>query len=234
MAKNINRTWMKSHSRSAKGISLIELVTTMIIAVIPLSSVAVLIVGGQHSWGKTYNSANRKIKIDAENACTLFGSMARRSDSEYTALIDSRTGRRSISDNSAPNPNASLGQGIEFRYWAAASEKKTTKRVTGRLWSNRRNQSAAITSVSIVPTEYARFYLNRDNALAVDYGPYPYDSWRRSVSRTIVLAENVESLELQRSFQTNAGQPCVKMVLTMKDPDDGTIITMKTASLLRN
>ena len=232
MAKNINGTWMRSHRRNAKGLSLIELVTTMVIAVIPLSSVAVLIVGGQHSWGKTYNSANRKIKIDAENACTLFGSMARRSDNEYTGLIDTRLGRRSRGNNYSPNPNVSIGQGVEFRYWASATETQKPISSSGRF--RRSSRTVTSTEVNVVPTEYARFYLDRNNALMVDYGPYPYDSWRRSVTRTIVLAENVDSLEFQRSFQTNAGQACIKMKITMKDPDDGTIITMKTASLLRN
>ena len=117
----------------AGGVTLIELITTMIIAVIPLSAVTVLVIGGQHSWGKTYLSANRKIKSDAEASCAMFGKLGRKSDGENTALIaslgkDSRSGgigRIRVSN--------SYGTGIEFRYWDTPQQSTTTASKGGRV-----------------------------------------------------------------------------------------------------
>ncbi|MCK5171928.1 MAG: hypothetical protein KAR47_00965 [Planctomycetes bacterium] len=218
----------------AAGVTLVELITTMIIAVIPLSSVTVLVIGGQHSWGKTYLSANRKIKSDAEASCAMFGKLGRKSDGENTALIaslgkDSRSG--GIGSISVSN---SYGTGIEFRYWDTPQQYTTTASKGGRVGRSGIIAATTTAKTGIVPTEYARFYLSSDDKLNLDYGPYPYDTMTRQVTRTVVIAENVTRVKFHRTIENNVGHGCVKMEITLRDPNDGKVITMKTATLMRN
>ncbi len=230
----------------AGGVTLIELVTTMVIAVIPLSAVTVLVIGGQHSWGKTFLSANRRIKLDAENSCTIFGRIGRMSDSENTALIESsgRSERRA----KTVSVLSAYGTGIEFRYWERSQQSTPSPgqggRIdnTGRINRTGRKSKGVInllsstnTQTELIPTEYARFYLGSDDKLKIDYGPYPYDAMaRQGQARTVVIAENVTRVKFHRTIENNVGQACVKMEITLRDPYDGKIITMSTATLMRN
>lgn len=215
-----------------RGVTLVELITTMVIAVIPISSVTVLVIGGQHSWGKTYLSANRRIKSDAENSCTIFGKLGRKSNCDDTALIASTSG------SGVASSSTSDGTGIEFRYWERPQQSTPTSRGGSR--NSRTNRGNAYlanstnSQMSLVPTEYARIYLGGDDKLKIDYGPYPYDSMTRQVTRTVVIAENVTRVKFHRTIENNAGQRCVKMAITLRDPNDGKIITMSTATLMRN
>ncbi len=219
------------------GVTLVELIITMAIAVIPISSVTVLVVGGQHSWGRTYLSANRRIKSDAEASCTIFGKIGRMSNGENTALIASsgRSSRGSRGPKIA-STSTSYGTGIEFRYWEQAQQSNSGR--SGRRsksdWSSRTTVSTTTPQTNLVPTEYARFYLGGDDKLKIDYGPYPYDSMTRVITRTVVIAENVTRVKFHRTIENNAGQRCVKMEITLRDPNDGKVITIKTATLMRN
>lgn len=222
-----------------RGVTLIELITTMIIAVIPISSVTVLVIGGQHSWGKTYLSANRRIKSDAENSCTIFGKLGRKSDCDDTVLIASAArASRSSRGPGIADSTISYGTGIEFRYWERPQQSTPTSRGGNRNGRTNRGNAYLANStnsqMSLIPTEYARFYLGGDDKLKIDYGPYPYDSMTRQVTRTVVIAENVTRVKFHRTIENNAGQRCVKMEITLRDPNDGKIITMSTATLLRN
>ncbi|KKL52478.1 hypothetical protein LCGC14_2285050, partial [marine sediment metagenome] len=65
--------------------------------------------------------------------------------------------------------------------------------------------------------------------------PYPYDAMaRQGQARTVVIAENVTRVKFHRTIENNVGQACVKMEITLRDPYDGKIITMSTATLMRN
>ena len=228
----------------AGGVTLVELITTMVIAVIPLSAVTVLVVGGQHSWGKTYLAANRRIKLDAENSCTIFGKLGRKSDCDNTALIVYSSKSRGSSGTANISTLHTYGTGMEFRYWEQAQQSTSSAGRDGKGGRGGRVGRSGRGSITIpnsttspaelIPTEYARFYLGSDDKLKIDYGPYPYDSLTRQITRTVVIAENVTKVKFHRTIENNVRQACVKMEITLRDPTDGKIITMSTATLMRN
>jgi hypothetical protein len=140
-------------------------------------------------------------------------------DGHASAAIFDRVGRKSDYNNceilriTKSTQEAIMGEMVEFRYWG-------NKRVT--------------IDTGADPTEYSRFYLDRQNEkLMVDYGSYPYGASRRA-ARSVSIAENVTSVEFSRVRFNEIGHGSVKMKLTLTDPDDGKMITIMAATLMRN
>jgi len=201
--------------RPASGLTLVEVVMAAAISMVPISAILVLLVGGQRSWERGYNYANRQIEIEGQAAAAIFGRVGRKSDYDNCQIYDITKSRRDLI----------CGETVEFRYW---SNKRNS-------FIGRDPQSSPGSSGS--PTEYARFYLeggdDEAGVLKVDYGLYPQGS-RQRAARSVTIAENVTSVEFRRTRFNSIGHGSVKMKLTLTDPDDGKTITITGAALMRN
>ena len=198
--------------RLAKGVTLIEMVMAGAIMMVPISAILVLLIGGQRYWLESYNLSNRQIEIDGHAAAAIFGRIGRKSDyndCEISRIIKSN--REMVS-----------GEMVEFRYWGS----RRVRSGSGRGQSNKGFGAEA--------TEYARFHLDRQGRkLMVDYGSHPYGA-RQRVGRSVSIADNVTDVEFSRSRFNRIGHGSVRMKLTLTDPDDGKIITIMAATLMRN
>lgn len=204
------------------GLSVVELMITICIAIIPFSAAGVLLVSGQRGWEKTYYSAHRQIKADAQAVTAALGNIGRRSDRDNCVIYESGSGIAAVPVSASGDSTVS-GQAVEFRYWdgRGASIGREAEPTFGQ-----------------PPTNYARFYLfypeeePKKPQLRVDYGPYPYTN--REVTRTVVLADNVTKIQFSRATINGIGQGCVRMDMTLTDWLDGETITARAATLMRN
>jgi len=204
---------------SRKGLSVVELMITICIAIIPFSAAGVLLVSGQRGWEKTYYSAHRQIKADAQAVTAALGNIGRRSDRDNCVIYVIYKSGSSIAavPVSASGDSTVSGQAVEFRYW----DEKGSSRGRG-----------AEPTFGQTPKYYARFYLDTDDKLKVDYGPYPYTN--REVTKTAVLADNVTEIQFSRATINGIGQGCLKMDMTLTDQLDSETITVRAATLMRN
>jgi hypothetical protein len=202
---------LRDKRRLAWGVTLIEVVITVAISMIPISAVLALLIGGQRSWQKGYNSANRQIEIDGQAAAAIFGRVGRKSDYDNCEIYRiTKSSTRLI-----------CGEMVEFRYW-------------GNKRTNFAGSRQSSEGSGAGPTEHARFYLDEDKKqLKVDYGSYPFGAQRRA-ARSVVIADNVAEVEFSRVRFNKIGHGSVKMKLTLTDPDDGKTITIMAATLMRN
>lgn len=192
--------------RLAKGVTLIEVVMAGAIMMVPISAILVLLIRGQRDWLAGYNLASRQIEIDSHAAAAIFERVGRKSD--YNNCEISRITKS--------NGEVIKGEMVEFRYWG----------------SKRVSQSSGGSGVE--PTEYAQFYLDRqDKKLMVDYGSYPYGA-RQRAARSVSIADNVTAVEFSRARFNKIGHGSVRMELTLTDPDDSKVITIMAATLMRN
>jgi coenzyme F420-reducing hydrogenase delta subunit len=202
----------------AYGFTLLELMTTIVITVIPISVVGILLVGGQRNWNQTYLSVNKQIKIDAQTAASVFSKIGRNA-SRFDSVIMSESGMESIPD--ITEEDFLSGQVVEFRFWQP--------RPVGK--GSRSNPKPADQ-----PTDYARFYRDPvDNTLNVDYGPYPYKI--RIVASTRILARNVVSLEFNQMGFNGVKQNCIRMNLVLSENkivESEDNITVMATALMRN
>ena len=197
-------TALRGKRRYAQGVTLIEVVIAVPMCIIAVFAVLVLLIGGQRSWERGYNSANRQTEIDGQAAAAIFG----------------RTGRKSDYDNCEISRITQSGYKV-----------KRGKQVEFRYWGNKRTRTAKPTAG---PTDYAKFYLDKYNKqLKIDYGPYALGA-RRGTARSVVIADNVAEVEFSRARFNKIGHGSVKMKLTLEDPDDGKRITIMAATLMRN
>ena len=122
-----------------------------------------------------------------------------------------------------------FGDAVEFRYWDVELDSEDTHELM---------------DVTKMGTAYALFYLDADQ-LKVDYGPYPPGAvpdggGGRNTSdiTTTVLAENVSANPNTGVFShttlNGVGMGCVRINITLTDPEDGESIKVMTAALMRN
>jgi hypothetical protein len=210
---------------------MIELLTAMMINLVVAMAVGALLVGGNRTWERTYNSANKKMRQDALATTVAFGSAGRKanrlsytiydvSGSTFTPAVAKTTGEEVVS-----------GDAVEFRYWDVALDE---------------TDSHNLMNVSRPATAYALFYIE-DNTLKLDHGPYPPGAVAdgggfRNVSgvTTTVLAENAYAdsdsaigLFSHTTFN-GVGQGSVRTNIVLKDPDDDESVKVMTATLMRN
>jgi len=201
-----------------RGFTLIEMIMGVLISLILILAVGVLLAGGQQSWQQTYHKANKQIKIEALGATALFGAVARKSDHRNYILTDSTyilTGSTSRASGTPAGMVVLSSTEVEFRYWADHSREGRSRRLPSK-----------------EPTHYARFYFDKTaGELKVDYGRLLPD---RKQDRIQILAHNVNFCKFDHTVVNGLGQGCVRMVLTLRDPEDGEEITVKTAAGLRN
>lgn len=208
------------------GLSLVELIITMLVSSVLALAVGVLLVGGQRSWQNTYAQANSKIRMDSQAIMNAFGSVGRKSnrlgytvytesDDEYVEAVPSGSGEEVV-----------YGDAVEFRFWSADAP------------------DVSLLDVTNTGTDYAFFYMD-DDELKVDYGTcppgaVPGGSGARNTSdiTTTVLAENVvpdPNGTFNHTVIGSVGQGCVRINVRLQaDDDSGDEIRVMTATLTRN
>jgi hypothetical protein len=216
--------------RFRSGVTLVELAVTMIAGLILFSAVGLLLVGGNRAWQRAYNSANKKIKQEADDVTVTFGSIGRKANRiDYVIYnIDGTTFTPAVPITSNPQEVVS-GNAVEFRYWDVEFDETDSHKVM---------------DVTKTATAYALFYL-ADDKLKVDYGPYPPGAvpaggGNRNTSNitTRVLAENVSTAPGIGAFShttlNGVGYGSVRINIILTDPADGESIKVMTATLMRN
>ncbi len=212
-------------NKTASAFTLIELMTTVVIATIPIAAIGLLLVSGQRRWESTYDSATKQIKLDATVITAKFGNIARKSNLLHYKLYENNGGSFAEALSSGSNAvEVVAGNAVELRYWDVPF-------------------SADILDVNKLATAYALFYLDADS-LKVDYGSYPPGAVsegggpRNTPDRTEILANNVIADPNTGAFNhttiNGVGQGCIRINFRLTDPDDGETITVKTAALIRN
>jgi hypothetical protein len=222
------------------GFTLIELAVTTLISLILVLAVGIVVVGGQRAWQCTYNTANKKIKQDAETVMITFGNVGRKSNQPKCAFSGGESPLYHVSSsNFTPAVPAGLdpvvfGDAVEFRYWDVGLD--TTD--SHRLMDNAKRATA-----------YALFYIEHNytkdvNELKVDYGPYPPGAVsskgvKNTPDRTEVLAgypSNVTpGTKGAFSYTTSGGvgEGSIRINITITDPVDKESIKVMTATLMR-
>jgi type II secretory pathway pseudopilin PulG len=221
----MNNELRTSNERRATrhGFTLIELVIATSAAMIVVLVVGSLLVSGQRSWARAFNYANSKPQLDALATTITFGAYGRKSNKMDYTLYEIVAGRFDRVPPPANPEEVVTGQAVEFHYWDT-------------------ELNNAIMNISITGTAYALFYLD-DDKLMLDLGPYPpggVDAVGNRLSAayvtTVTLAENVTALEFSHTTRNlnGDGKGCVRMSLTVTDPNDNSQTTITAATLMRN
>jgi hypothetical protein len=211
------------------GLTLIELVTATFIGLLTIMTVGIVLHASQRNWVKAYNDANRGIEIDALLTMVEFGSTGRQSNkSDYYVYQRNISG--SYVPATVPNGDPSMvatGNAVEFRYWDVPLNAANANILRAD------NRAPAY-----------RFFYQVGNELRVDQGAIDADGHRRTTGVTTqTLSRNVRSNSLrfnhtiqtrpQNPLQNPVGGGSVRMEAVFEDPD-GSFITVRTATLLRN
>lgn len=213
------------------GFTLIEMIVAIIINMIVIFGVGMLLIGGNRSWQKCYNSANNQIKQDALATTLTFGNIGRMSNRLSYVIYKKNGDKYSPALPKTKNPEEIVsGDAVEFRYWDSGLDSSDTE---------------GLIDTTKLATAYAFFYVD-DNKLKVDYGPYPSGAVSSSSGRrntigvtTNILAENVsisgqDAGIFSHTTVNGVGQGSVRINITLKDPDDGESVQIMTATYLRN
>ncbi len=218
------------NGKSRSGVTLLELVITMAVSAFLALGVGALLVAGNRAWLRGYNSAHRQTKQNAEAVMLTFGSVGRMSNRLNYIIYNINSGTFTPAVPQTPNPQEVVsGDAVEFRYWDVEFDV---------------DDSHQLLNVEKTATAYALFYLDGDR-LKVDYGSYPPGaiplgggSRNTSDVTTTVLAENVSTDPGIGAFShttlNGVGQGCVRINITLTDPETADSIKVMTATLLRN
>lgn len=210
--------------------TLVELVIAGVASFVVIMAVGMLLGGGNHAWLRAYELAHSDESEAAQIIRAAFGGLGRRSNRGSYVLyrVHQRVFTPVRADASEPDAVV-FGDAVEFRYWDVLLDA---------------SDSHSIMDTDRIATAYALFYLE-DQQLKVDYGPYPPGAVSRHGGRrnttgvtTVVLAENVTADADTGAFGHTAnagvGRGCVRLKVTLTDPDTGTTTTVMTAALMRN
>ena len=225
-------TSYKSHllaDRSDYGFTLVELVVTIIVAVVLVPVVGVLLIGGHRAWCNTYDSAHKKIKQDAQAVMLALGNMGRKSNRLSYKIYNIEGSTFTEAEPEGTGQEVVSGDAVEFRYWDVGLDAE---------------DSQELMDVTKTATAYALFYIDGDT-LMIDRGPYPpgavpVDGGGKNTNgvTTAVLAENVSVDPDMEAFShtviNGVGQGAVRIYITLTDPEDGEKIKVMTATLMRN
>ena len=77
---------MRKKNKSFTGLTLVELIISVVISLIILLAAAVLLVSGNRSWISTFNSAHEQIKVQAQSVMLTYGSVGRKSNRSEARL----------------------------------------------------------------------------------------------------------------------------------------------------
>ncbi len=211
-----------TNKRCRGGFTIIELLVSIAAALMIALIVGILFQSGQRSWLNTFSAANSQIEIDALQTITTLGAMGRKSNRTDYKLYTIAAGR--FYPVVPVNPEeVVVGQAVEFHYWDIELDD-------------------SLMDTSKKSTAYVLMYLE-GNKLKADYGPCPPGGVNASGIRivsdavdTVVLAENVVSIEFSHTTKNLAGdgKGCVRMKMILNDTTDGSTTTVTGATLMRN
>ena len=215
--------------KSGRGLTIIELVVTVVIILVVMPTVGVLLVAGHRAWSNTYKSAHKKIKQDSQAVILAFGNMGRKSNRLSYTIYDVEYGNFTAAEpTGAEEEEVVFGDAVEFRYWDVGLDSK---------------DSHKLMDITKTATAYSLFYIDGDK-LKIDRGPYPPGAVPANGGEkndedvtTTVLAENV-STDPNGAFShttlNGAGEGAVRINITLTDPEDGGTTKVMTATLMRN
>lgn len=221
---------MQNNRKFHSGLTLIEMVVAMTIATFLVLVVGILLISSQHCWQQTYNSAQKKIKQDAQSVMLTFGIMGRKSNRLNYVLYN--VGGSTFTP-AAPNNNNDdevvYGNAAEFRYWDEELQA---------------GDPYDLMNVNKTATAYALFYFD-GKKLKVDYGAYPpggvpSGGGQRNASgiTTTILADNVTpdpNGAFSHTTISGVGQGSVRINITLADannPND--TVKVMTSTMMRN
>jgi hypothetical protein len=213
----------------ACGLTIVELMLAMAISTVLVLVVGVLLASGQRSWNQVYGSANKTTKQDAQTVATRFGSIGRRANRLGYVLYVANGGSYVPAQPQTSDEEIVCGDAVEFRFWDVELDK---------------TDSHQLMDVTKPATAYAFFYID-DHKLKVDYGPYPSGAvpaggGKKNTTNitTTILAGNVtpdaQTGPFSHTTVAGVGRGCVRINITLTDPQDGSTTAVKTATLMRN
>jgi type II secretory pathway pseudopilin PulG len=217
------RSTQYAQRRTRAGFTLIELIVACTAALMIALLAGFLLKSGHQSWARAFNFANSKTQLDALSTSITFGSLGRKANKMDYTLYNISSGKFFPLPNPVDPEQVVTGQAVEFHYWD-------------------KDLDASLMDPAVTGTAYALFYLEGDK-LMLDLGPYPPGAvdatgYRLSGSyvTTLTLAENVADLEFNHTTRsiTGEGKGCVRLNLTIRDPNEETPVTVTAATLLRN
>ena len=213
------------------GFTLVEIIVAIIANMIVISGVGILLIGGERSWQKCYNSANHNVKQDALATTLAFGNIGRKSNRLCYTIYEQSGNTFSPSLPITRNPEEIVyGDAVEFRYWDEGLDS---------------TDSQNYMDPTKTATAYAFFYVD-ETQLKVDYGPYPPGAVSKENGRrnntgivTKVLAENVSLEESQNGIFSHTtlngiGQGSVRINIYLNDSEDSESVRILTSVYLRN
>ena len=210
------------HKKLLAGMTIMEVLITIAVSAVLASVVGILMISGQRCWNQTYNAAHRQIKQDAPAVTSAFGSIARKANRLNYKIYQVENGTFTKAVGPVTGLAVVTGQAVEFRYWTADTPDESLLNITN------------------TGTHYALFYLE-NGKLKIDYGRVQSSdvgavngTAKTTPDNTVILSENVSSLEFSHTTSNGMGMGCVRINLTLTDPDDGRTINVMTASTMRN
>jgi prepilin-type N-terminal cleavage/methylation domain-containing protein len=210
------------------GFTLIEIIVAMAAACIVMMTVAMLIQSGYKSWKDTYDTANAESRLDSIATTTSFGTIGRKSNKNDYYVYQIAGSTFTAPPLNLLDPDEILrGQAVEFRYWSS-------------------DLDGDMLTPTSVADRYALFYLD-SGQLKLDLGTSTGGPTGGAINAakhrvtgagvsTVILAKNVDSVEFSHTKKTPAGGGlgCVRMNLTINDPNDRKIKTVIAATYIRN
>ena len=230
--QDLTRRCRDQGRRCRSGFTLMELVITMLISPTLALVVGILLVSGNRAWLRTFNSTQSKMRQDAQAVTIAFESTARKTNRlGYTVYeVNGNVFTPAVPKTSDPQ-EVVFGNAVEFRYWNVDLDK---------------TDSYKVMDVTKIATVYALFYLD-GSELKVDYGPYPPGAVpagggvrNTSGVTTKVLADNVSTDSnsnvgaFSHTTLNGVGTGCVRINITLTDPEDNESVEVMTAALVRS
>lgn len=210
------------------GMTLIELVISMAIALIVILAAGLLLVAGNRTRRQGFAESQKKIKRDSQAIMLTFGNIARKSNRlNYHLYIQSGSNFIPSAPKSMTDVEVVSGDAVEFRYWDVDLDTA---------------DSHHLIDTSKTATAYALFYIDGDQLL-VDYGPYPPGAVpegggaKNPPDTTLVLADNVSTDGagfFSHTVQSGVGKGCVRTNVILTDPNDKEEIRVMVGSIMRN
>lgn len=210
--------------------TLVELMVAGTVSLIVLLAVGMLLDSGNRAWLNAYERVHSKENEEAQIVRAAFSSLGRRSNRGSYVLYRADQGVFTpVSADPSESELVVFGDAVEFRYWDVLLDA---------------SDSYEVMDTDRIATAYALFYLENEQ-LKVDYGPYPPGAVptqggpKNSTGvSTMVLAEHVTADPDTGAFSHTAsagvGRGCVRLKVTLTDPETDDTTTVMTAALMRN
>lgn len=220
----------RTPSVRSRGIAMVELLVSSVVAVILVFTVGLLLNGSSRAWMQTYQSVHGSNNENAQAIIAAFGSVGRRANRASYFLYLINQGVFTPALPAAGHPDSVVcGAAVEFRYWDVPLDA---------------SDSHNLMDPDKLATAYALFYLD-GHRLKVDYGPYPPGAVpagggakNATGVTTVVLAENVDTNGAISPFSHttvgNVGQGSVRLNVILTDSSSGKTTKVMTTALLRN